>query len=66
MLVLFYFYSYYLTALGCSTGGGRHYSDTHKEIRLYIKGTIQNKVHTMQIQTYTVTRSAYVTRINIQ
>jgi hypothetical protein len=35
---------------------------THKETELYRKGTIQNKVHTvnnvprMQIQTYTVTQ----------
>jgi hypothetical protein len=33
------------------------YSDTDKEIRLYIKGTIEIKVHTMQNPNITVTRS---------
>jgi hypothetical protein len=28
----------------------------------YINGTVKNKVHRMQIQTYTVTRSTNVTR----
>jgi hypothetical protein len=39
-----YYYYYYYAAIGCSPGGSRSYTDTDKE-RLYIKGTIQNKVH---------------------
>jgi hypothetical protein len=58
----YYYYYYYFTAIGCSPGGSRSYTDTDKEIGLYTKGTTQNKVHTvnkmprMQIQTYTVTQ----------
>jgi hypothetical protein len=44
-----YYYYYYFTTIWCSAGGSRTHTDTDKE-RLYIKGTIQNKVHTMQIQ----------------
>jgi hypothetical protein len=55
---------YYFNVIGCSPGGSRPYTDTDKEIRLYTKGTIQNKVHTMQIQTYAVPRSTHVTRIH--
>jgi hypothetical protein len=40
----------------------RPYTDTYKEIRLYIEGRIQNKLLTVQIQTHIVTRSAHVTR----
>jgi hypothetical protein len=51
---------YYYTAIGCSPSGSRSYTDTYKETGLYTKGTIakqstHNKVHRMQIQTYTVT-----------
>jgi hypothetical protein len=44
--LLFFYYYYYFTAIGCSPGGGRSNTYTNKE-RLYIKGTIQNKVHTI-------------------
>jgi hypothetical protein len=46
------------------TLGSKPYTDIDKEIKLYIKGTIQNKVYTMQIQTCTVTRSTHVARMN--
>jgi hypothetical protein len=52
---------YYFTAIGCSPDGSRSDTDTGKE-SLHIKGTIQNKihtinkVHTVQIQTCKVTQ----------
>jgi hypothetical protein len=45
-LVILRYHYYYFTAIGRSPGGSRSYTDTDKE-RLYIKGTIQNKVHTI-------------------
>jgi hypothetical protein len=52
-------------AIGCSLGGSRPYVDTSKE-SLYIRGTIQNKVHTInkvhtvQMQTYKVTQGRVI------
>jgi hypothetical protein len=57
----YYYYYYYFTAIGSPPGGSRSYTDTDKE-RLYVKGTVQNKlltinkVHTVQMQTYKVTQ----------
>jgi hypothetical protein len=57
-----YYYYYYYIVIACSADSSRLYTDTHKEIRLYIKETIQNKVHTVQIQTYTISRNTHVIR----
>jgi hypothetical protein len=52
MFIYFIFIYYYLTAIGCYpvavdlTLGGRPYTDIDKEIRLYIKGILNNKEHT--------------------
>jgi hypothetical protein len=51
-------YYYYFTAIGRSPGGSRSYTDAGKE-RLYVKGTIQNKVHTIN-KVHTATRQKIV------
>jgi hypothetical protein len=66
MQFIYFNYYYYYIAIACSPGSSRPYTDRYKQIRLYIKGTIQNKVHTVQIQTCTVTRSTHVTRTQRQ
>jgi hypothetical protein len=41
------YYCSFFSAVGCSPGGSRSCIDTDKE-RIYIKGTIQNKVYNKQ------------------
>jgi hypothetical protein len=58
----YYYYYYYFTAIGCSPGGSRSYTDNRQENWTIHEGNNKSKVLTvnkvprMQIQTYIVTQ----------